>query len=58
MIFYILQIFLFQPKSGLDEDDDSDDFFATDSDESSSGDELPEGGRKQWGAWMFLKDTA
>lgn len=57
MIFYILQIFLFQSKSGLDEDDDSDDFFATDSDESSSDDELPEGGRKQWGAWMFLKDT-
>jgi len=31
--------------------------FATDSDESSSEDELPDGERKQWGAWMFLKDT-
>lgn len=45
-------------RSALDDDDDSDDLFATDSDESSSSDdELPEGGRKQWGAWMFLKDT-
>lgn len=44
------------PKVGLDDDDFSDDFF-DDSDESSSDDELPEGGRKQWGAWMFLKDT-
>ena len=41
----------------IDDDDDSDDFFASDSDDSSSEDELPEGGRKQWGAWMFLKDT-
>ena len=41
----------------LDDDDDSDDFFASDSDDSDSEDELPEGGRKQWGAWMFLKDT-
>lgn len=40
----------------VDDDDDSDDWM--DSDESSSEDELPEGGRKQWGAWMFLKDTS
>jgi len=47
---------LSKPKT-LDDDDDSDDFFASDSDDSDSEDELPEGGRKQWGAWMFLKDT-
>jgi len=40
-----------------DDYDSDDDFFASDSDDSSSEDELPEGGRKQWGAWMFLKDT-
>jgi len=41
-----------------DDDDDSDDFFGSDSDSSDDDDdELPEGGRKQWGAWMFLKDT-
>ena len=40
-----------------DDDGDSDDFFDSDSEESSSDDELPEGGRKQWMAWMFLKDT-
>jgi len=42
---------------GGDDDDDSDDFFGSDSESSSSDDELPEGGRKQWMAWMFLKDT-
>lgn len=46
----------FQLKKDLDDDDDFSDF-PSDSDESSSDDELPEGGRKQWGAWMFLKDT-
>ncbi|XP_065663279.1 eukaryotic translation initiation factor 3 subunit C isoform X3 [Hydra vulgaris] len=45
-------------KPPRDDDDDSDDFFGTDSDESSSDDELPEGGRRQWGAWMFLKDAS
>jgi len=45
------------PDAG-DKDDDDSDFFDSDSDESSSDeDDLPEGGRRQWAAWMFLKDT-
>jgi len=45
------------PDAG-DRDDDDSDFFDSDSDESSSDeDDLPEGGRRQWAAWMFLKDT-
>lgn len=42
---------------GGDDDDSDDDFFGSDSESSSSDDEdAAEGGRKQWAAWMFLKD--
>jgi len=48
-----------KPMPDADRDDDDSDFFDSDSDESSSDeDDLPEGGRRQWAAWMFLKDTS
>jgi len=47
------------PDAGGDDDDSDDDFFGSDSESSSSDDDdTQEGGRKQWAAWMFLKDTS